>query len=113
MPMTAYCGLDCGECPAYKANLTDDQALREETASTWSKEFGATIAPDDVNCTGCHGTEGIKFAHCSECAMRLCALQRPVETCADCGEYPCDDLKQFFGLVPSAKETLDAIRAKA
>gem|GEM_PF-4670089 len=31
----------------------------------------------------------------------------------DCGEYPCDELEQFFGFVPSARETLDSLRDKS
>jgi len=110
MPMIAYCGLDCGECPARQATLANDDSLREETARAWSAQFNAEISPSDINCSGCTDAEGVKFSHCTECAMRLCALKRPVQTCADCDDYPCEELEQFFGFVPSAKETLDGLR---
>lgn len=110
MARIAYCGLDCDECPALAATLNDDQALRVKTAEIWSREYNAEIRPEDVNCTGCTEPSGVKIPHCFECGMRLCALERPVNTCADCGDYPCPELEQFFEWVPAAKATLEGLR---
>lgn len=110
MPPIAYCGLNCTECPAYIATQKNDQTLREKVAAEWSREFNIDISIDDINCDGCYSTEGVLFSHCLECPMRICALDRPLETCAECDEYPCKDLEEFFGLVPSAKSKLDSLR---
>jgi hypothetical protein len=106
----AYCGLDCKACPALIATLTDDQALRVKTAEIWSREYNSDISPENVNCTGCTTPDGAKIAHCFECGIRLCAMERPVETCADCADYPCSELEQFLEWVPAARETLEGLR---
>ena len=104
-----YCGLTCSECPAYKATIDDDDALRTKTAEEWSKMYNADIKPESINCTGCN-TEGVKFHHCNECKIRSCGESRAVENCADCSEYACEKLEEFFKMVPEAKETLDGLR---
>ena len=53
------CGLDCEKCDARIATITDDNALREQTATLWSKLNGVTITPEMINCVGCR-IEGVK-----------------------------------------------------
>ena len=53
------CGLDCEKCDAGIATITDDNALREQTATLWSKLNGVTITPEMINCVGCR-IEGVK-----------------------------------------------------
>ncbi|NHJ02540.1 MAG: DUF3795 domain-containing protein [Candidatus Heimdallarchaeota archaeon] len=107
----AYCGLNCKTCPAYIAQKTDDQSLREETAKRWSGG-GFTVQPEQINCNGCHATENT-FFHCSQCSVRNCASIKGYNTCADCGDYPCNDkLEALWNQLqsPQAKNTLDSFR---
>ena len=111
MENIAQCGWTCTECPAYIARQTNDQELREKTAKTWSGA-GFTVEPIQINCEGCHST-GDLFYHCLECNVRNCAIEKIVNTCADCGEYPCaDKLKALWKQLnsPNAKETLDSMQ---
>jgi hypothetical protein len=108
--LISYCGLVCSECPAYIATANDDQNLREQTARSWSEEYGARIRPEDIVCTGCVAPEGIKFSHCGNCGTRKCAVPRGIGTCAGCPEYPCGNLESFFKMVPAAKSVLDGLR---
>lgn len=109
MDMIAYCGLDCGACPAHIAWKTDDQALREKTAKEWQKAHDPGIRPEDINCSGCKGTE-IQFSWCSDgCPIRKCAMGREVMTCGHCGDYPCETLGFIVDNVPEAKQRLDSI----
>ncbi len=110
MSLIAYCGLNCEKCPAYQATQDNDQTLREKVAVDWSKEFNVDLTAFDINCDGCKSVEGAHFSHCFECPMRLCAMERSLSTCADCGEYPCKDLEEFFGWVPEAKAALEELR---
>ncbi|HEY9061988.1 MAG TPA: DUF3795 domain-containing protein [Pseudobacteroides sp.] len=41
----ACCGLDCEECLAYKATVSDSDESRKQTADQWSKMFNANIEP--------------------------------------------------------------------
>ena len=107
MKLIAICGLDCSECPARLAYMSNDEALRKKTALEWSGLYGADIKPEQVNCTGCTAS-GVKFPHCENgCFMRKCAIGKQIEHCGLCSDYPCEELSAFFVHVPSAKETLD------
>lgn len=110
MRMLACCGLDCASCPALVATATDDESLRAATAAEWSAAFGVALRPSDIVCEGCM-TDGLKFSHCLECEVRLCGLGRGLPTCAPCPEYDgCPTIAAFHGMVPQAKEALDALR---
>ena len=108
----AYCGLNCVECPANIARQTNDQELREKTAKAWSGA-GFTVKAEQVNCEGCHST-GELFFHCHQCGVRNCASGKGMNTCAECGEYPCEDKLQALWKqlnAPNAQKTLDSMRA--
>jgi hypothetical protein len=111
--MIAYCGLDCGQCPAYVATQANDREALERTAATWREQFNAPeITADSIICDGCPTTDGRLSGYCSICEIRACALERGLETCAPCAEYEgCGKLAAFHKHAPGAKATLDAIRA--
>ena len=111
--LQAYCGLDCGSCPAYVAKRTDDDALRAKTASEWTgPDF--PIQPDEVNCDGCATAEGTRWKFCQACHVRGCASARHVATCADCPDYACHKLTHLLDtLNPQARSNLEALRAEA
>ena len=110
----AYCGLVCSDCPAYVATKADDPNAIERVAAQWREEYNApTMTAESVWCDGCPGKEGRKCAHCAECDIRACAVSKGYATCADCAEYPCERLGAFFGYVPQARTTLDALRPDA
>ena len=106
----AMCGLDCAACPAFIAYTTNDQALREKTASEWSKQFKIELKPEYINCVGCLKTRGPQIQHCAECEIRKCGLGRKVKNCAMCTDYPCDKIGKFTANVPPAKANLDEVR---
>lgn len=84
--LIAVCGINCEECDARKATVADDDALRTATAEVWHTQYGIPVIPiDAINCTGCR-MEGIKFSHCNECEISICATGKGFETCGDCAE---------------------------
>jgi hypothetical protein len=109
--MISNSGLICTECPAYIANQTDDDELREKTAAQWSKMYNATILPEAVNCVGCLEDDGVLFHHCTVCEIRKCCREKNVINCAHCDEYKCKRITEFFGWVPEAEKVLDKVRA--
>jgi len=112
MTMIAKCGIDCAVCPARKATLANDDALRQETAAKWSEAFKADIKPADINCRGCNATSGPWFSYCANmCEIRKCGSQRKLETCAECADYACEKLTGFFKSMPDARQGLEARRA--
>ena len=106
----AYCGLNCAECPAFLATLSGYEYSKKKIAQEWSKIYNTDISPDDINCLGCKSREGVYFSYCYECSIRLCAEERSIDTCIDCAEFPCIDLKEMFDLIPVAKHNLENLR---
>jgi hypothetical protein len=109
--MLSMCGLDCAACPAFIAHKTDDQALREKTATEWSAQFHIDVKPADINCVGCLKVKGVHIGHCGECEIRKCGLPRKVKNCALCDDYAsCETIGKFLANVPPAKANLEEVR---
>jgi hypothetical protein len=106
----SICGLNCADCPAYLAYKNDDDELRAETARKWSKEYDHPFKPEDVNCANCLEVKGPHIGHCGECEIRKCGMERGLQNCAHCREYPCEKLTKFLDMVPAAKANLEEIR---
>lgn len=108
--MKACCGLNCTECPTYLATRNNDDGAREKVARKWSKMFGMKLTAADINCDGCRSGSDRMFGYCRVCRIRSCCTDKPYQTCAECGEYPCNHLSALFQIVPQARKELDAIR---
>ena len=107
----AYCGLDCGACPAFHAleRLTVEE--RQAVADRWNVEYGGEHKVEDIDCVGCtHTGEGHMTRHCYVCEIRLCGIEKAVTTCAECADYGCAKLVGFLADVPDAKANLEARR---
>lgn len=97
------CGLDCENCDARIATITDDNALREQTATLWSKLNGVTITPEMINCVGCR-IEGVKTPFCDKlCPIHNCVRKNGLDTCADCSQM--EGLRQE--LIPFAEKYVE------
>lgn len=110
--LIAYCGLDCLQCGALIATRTNDDVKRAEVAALWMKEYGGDIKAEDIYCDGCISVGGQLYQHCAVCEFRKCGVEKGVENCAHCDEYPCTKLADFLAAVPDLKIKLDEIRAE-
>jgi hypothetical protein len=111
----AYCGLVCQTCPIYLATRVESQEERErmraEIAQLCQGQYGMAYEPEDItDCDGCQADEGRLFSACKDCAIRKCARQRGLESCAFCDEYVCERLDAFFASESSARIRLDEMR---
>ena len=114
--MLAYCGLDCDSCPILLATRENDPGKKLEMrimiASELSKVYGIKTEPERVgDCDGCRTENGRLFAGEQNCPVRRCAMEKRIENCAWCNDYPCDDLNKHFELDPASRSRLDKIRA--
>ncbi len=106
----AYCGLNCGGCPAFHAALRLTEAERQVVAEKWNVDFGGSHTVADIDCVGCTH-EGRHAPYCeSGCEIRKCAVGRAVTTCAECAAYGCESLAGFLAVVPDARANLEARR---
>ena len=113
----AYCGLICRTCAIYLATREKDQTkqheMRAEIARQIKELYGEECKHEDVtDCDGCKAGTGRLFSGCRTCQMRKCAIDKDIENCAYCEDYPCEDLKKLFTTDGGAKERLDAIRTE-
>ena len=108
--LIACCGLNCVNCDARIATVTNDDGLRAKTAETWSVQYQASgITPEMINCTGCR-EPGVKFGHCEVCEIRNCVHSKGFQTCADCDQLEhCGIVGNVLQFVPEALENLKSL----
>jgi predicted RNA-binding Zn-ribbon protein involved in translation (DUF1610 family) len=91
----SYCGLYCGACP----NLVQSEAA---------------ASPDKVKCLGCKS--GTAAGWCAKCNIKQCAAAKGFESCSQCQECPCEQLKAFHNVGRDyrllAAKNLNDIRGK-
>lgn len=103
------CGFRCDICPAFTGNNKTfaDQA---RVAAGWSKYFGLKMPPEKIRCTGCLSQD---YAECDlpdrACPIRPCVLQRGMNSCADCFDYPC---KMLEARMKGVEEAISRFRDK-
>ena len=105
--LIACCGIDCENCDARIATVSNDNELKEKTAEKWRVMYNApNITAETINCMGCR-TDGTKFGHCNECEIRKCVHGKGFNTCGDCKELDTCQIVDFvIQNVPGAKENL-------
>lgn len=107
--MLAYCGVLCNECEIYKATISDDFDERKNVAQKFtSSEYPLTV--ENINCLSCSFENEIVFKFCMECEIRKCGVERKIENCGHCKEYPCNLLKKPFEMDEENKLRLDEVR---
>lgn len=79
-----YCGLYCGACFVMRVN---QEGRIDEQAKEWDR------TPEEITCRGCKS--GVVSGYCKTCEIKVCAIDRGLEFCADCADYPCDRLRTF------------------
>jgi hypothetical protein len=109
-----YCGLTCHTCPIYLAtreeNVEERERIRAEVARMCREQYGLDYRPEDINdCDGCLADKRL-FTGCAACAIRTCARERELESCAYCADYDCDKLAGILNEVPDARTRLDGLR---
>lgn len=87
--LTAPCGLDCFNCVCYLAN--DNLEIRKQVASRTG------VPLEKAACTGCRKENGVcRFLHMNEpCKVYKCTSSKGLESCADCSDFPCDNLHPY------------------
>lgn len=100
MKVYAPCGLFCSVCHIYLASAHDSEQL---------KEFAGlrNMKAEDLYCEGCRSDK--VNAVCQNCRIKTCTKENKINFCSECGEYPCDHLKDFKKLMPHMLELWDQL----
>lgn len=108
----SYCGIYCGACDIIQAYKT---GKKHKISSFWSEEnirkyhsaMGNDISGHScaIHCHGCKSDS--LFINCSFCKIRECAINKKLEHCIDCSDYPCSllgDRQQAQIVLPHLKK---------
>jgi hypothetical protein len=114
--LVAYCGLTCQGCPIYWATREEvpetKQKMRVAIARLGKEHYGIDMRPEEItDCDGCANGNGRIYSGCKQCEIRNCAIERNVETCANCPDYACNNLLKAFAAEPSSEIKLEVIRS--
>jgi hypothetical protein len=94
--LVAPCGLYCGVCGIYQATVTDNQKLKEKLAGFYHD------TPDKIHCHGC--LSDTVYWYCSSCPIKSCAVEKKLEGCHQCDQFPCENVEHFP--VPEGKKNI-------
>lgn len=101
----AYCGLNCRLCNLTTILPAAAAKLRQIMQADGWERFGGLVYPEfdafwktlaalaayRETCTLCKGGCGNP-----DCQLRLCAQERGLKLCAECPDYPCQPLQDFY-----------------
>lgn len=88
----AYCGNVCTSCPRFLATFNNNREQLQAVRNLWVKTElrDESVIAEDLKCRGCTSA-----THCRH-GIRECAQSKKVQTCAECGDYPCSKLNLAF-----------------
>jgi hypothetical protein len=99
--LAAACGLYCGSCGIYLATQENDTEKLLQYAIVLNQSFDETL------CDGCKAER--KSAHCLHmCSFIKCTLEKGIEFCGACREFPCKELTDFQLKLPHRVEILES-----
>ncbi|MDF9408722.1 MAG: hypothetical protein A4E52_01841 [Pelotomaculum sp. PtaB.Bin013] len=94
--LAAVCGLFCTACALYIGTKEDPERLK-----IMATRF--QIPVEELECHGCRSEKRGIF--CREyCKMTKCVIEKGIDFCGECPEYPCDELKEFQAKMPHRNE---------
>ena len=94
----AACGNDCSSCPRYVAHpyeKTEDELLH--AAELWMRigYRDHIVSKEEISCLGCRTENWCRYQ------VIKCCEGRNIKTCAECVEYPCENIKECFAVTRS------------
>ena len=93
--LIGYCGYNCSMC----ACRSEDPKVRLKMVEGWKKIYGHTMytAENMPACKPCPGCKGEGEVADKVCQARPCAIEKGVESCTDCNEFPCKKMSHLMG----------------
>lgn len=91
--LAAPCGLYCGACTLYVAQRRSDSKRLIQLAQNITIRKDRSITLNDLDCKGCLSNRVSFF--CRECNLRSCVYAKDLTHCAQCTEFPCQQIIDF------------------
>ena len=88
----SFCGDDCNYCPRYLATQSGNEEHLKEVAAFWQM-IGWRDNEESLEKISCHGCSTVKT-----CGLGIkdCVIEKGVDNCGKCSEYPCRKLLKIF-----------------
>lgn len=106
MAIITRCGYRCDLCLAFKDNIMKDDR-RELLSKGWYKIFAIELRPKDIFCDGCLSCKADLKLIDSGCRVRPCVINRGIENCSQCEEFPCIILEDRLVRYSELEKVLD------
>lgn len=96
-----FCGDNCKVCPRYVATQSGDVEQLKKVATLWYRVGyrDKIVQPEELICHGCSLTN-----LCAYDDIRECAVEKGVENCGKCENYPCEKVLRAFDQTESFAE---------
>ena len=104
----AYCGDNCAYCPKYSANLIGSREKLKDVA-VLMKKVGWRYNLDDpekMKCEGCQDVEDCEYG------VKECCIEKNIENCGKCVDYPCPLIESAFKITDENIEKFKKILSK-
>ncbi len=98
----AYCGYDCEKCPVHKATKNKDLDFLKQIVITPGITYLEQTL-ENLGCLGCLDKNTVNFM-CSSCLIRNCNINKSINNCGYCEEFPCDKLNNI------SNETMEILK---
>ena len=96
------CGIFCRACDHYFANTDEGKHLQ--------KNINISERVLKHPCKGCKADNRKEICvYCVDCNVRICSIEKGIEICTECNEYPCDKLERFITGLEHHKEASRAL----
>lgn len=106
MDKITMCGYRCDLCKAYAPNIKSNDE-REKLSNVWNKYYDLEIPADKIYCEGCRCSKENTKRIDMNCPVRKCVIEKQVDNCGECIEFPCVIFNERRGLsFQEAKEKL-------
>ncbi|MFX1274193.1 MAG: DUF3795 domain-containing protein [Promethearchaeota archaeon] len=88
----AYCGDNCTACPRYVATISGSLEQLKESAKLMEKVgWGRDMENiEGLKCRGCQDIESCEYG------VKECCLEKNIENCGLCEDYPCSLINKAF-----------------
>jgi hypothetical protein len=104
----AYCGDNCAYCPKYSSNLIGTKEKLRHVALVM-KKVGWRYnldEPEKMSCEGCQDVEECEYG------IKECCLERNIENCGKCVDYPCPIIEKAYEITETNAERFKKILSK-
>ncbi|MFC2006424.1 DUF3795 domain-containing protein [Chloroflexota bacterium] len=85
--LAAPCGMYCGVCGVYIAHKDNNTKFKERLTTVYD------VSVDAIKCKGC--LSGELFGFCETCPIRSCVIEKSLEGCHQCSDFPCKYIDKF------------------